>query len=449
METAEDDITITGPSIIPSGSTLDMDGNTMTNNLGAANLVIEDGAQVICDNDFDGTMLKNITAYADANGNAGYYLIASPIEDFEPTAANGFLTQDYDLYAYDASAEPNEWINFNDQEDGGFNLFGYHGYLYASGQNTTLQFAGTLNDMSTLNDGWAGFVELAYGDANDPIKNLTLVGNSGTANTTFYMYDNNDDLVNSFTYLTLNADGGSFTTNIDAEAVVAPLEAIFVLAPDAGYYIYNDDNIIGKSVQNVNVKVSRVSGNLLDNAIMSFNGSMMRKIYLNDYSTRVYFPISNEDYAVVPAQLEGDQPVNFKANENGTYVLSVEVNNLEMNYLHLIDNMTGADVDLLATPSYTFEARTTDYASRFRLVFSANDLEENISSDNFAFFTGSEWVVSNTGEATLQVVDVLGRVLSTETVNGNATINVNQPTGVYMLRLVNGNNARVQKVVVR
>jgi hypothetical protein len=44
-----------------------------------------------------------------------------------------------------------------------------------------------------------------------------------------------------------------------------------------------------------------------------------------------------------------------------------------MRYLHLIDSLTGADVDLLTEPSYTFDAKTTDDASRFRLVFDGDD----------------------------------------------------------------------------
>ena len=43
----------------------------------------------------------------------------------------------------------------------------------------------------------------------------------------------------------------------------------------------------------------------------------------------------------------------------------------------------------------------------------------------------------------------MGRVLSSETIDGNAEINVNQPAGIYMLRLVNGDDVKVQKVVVR
>ena len=67
----------------------------------------------------------------------------------------------------------------------------------------------------------------------------------------------------------------------------------------------------------------------------------------------------------------------------------VNVENMDLDYLHLIDNMTGADVDLLSVPesvegpnatgtgpsassgsSYTFTAKTIDYTSRFRLAFS-------------------------------------------------------------------------------
>jgi hypothetical protein len=50
-----------------------------------------------------------------------------------------------------------------------------------------------------------------------------------------------------------------------------------------------------------------------------------------------------------------------------------------MDYLHLIDTMTGADIDLLARrqaqgpASYSFKASTQDDESRFKLVFATND----------------------------------------------------------------------------
>ena len=138
-------------------------------------------------------------------------------------------------------------------------------------------------------------------------------------------------------------------------------------------------------------------------------------------------------------------PISFKAEKDGSYTLSFSSEEVSFNYIHLIDNMTGADVDLLATPSYTFEAKTTDYAYRFRLVFSTDSVNE----DSFAFFNGNEWVISNEGHATLQVVDVMGRIIRYENINGNANINVSEAAGVSVIRLINGNNVKTQKIVVK
>jgi hypothetical protein len=140
-------------------------------------------------------------------------------------------------------------------------------------------------------------------------------------------------------------------------------------------------------------------------------------------------------------------PVSFKAAENGNYTLSIETENVEMSYLHLIDNMTGADVDLLASPSYSFEARTNDYASRFRLVFNAND-NTSTSSEAFAFFNGNNLVINNEGEATLQVIDMMGRMISSEQIQGSYNNSLNLSAGVYVLRLSNGNTVKTQKIVI-
>jgi hypothetical protein len=167
---------------------------------------------------------------------------------------------------------------------------------------------------------------------------------------------------------------------------------------------------------------------------------------LNRNSTKVYFSENNNDYAIVRSEEMGEMPVNFKAEENGTYSLNVGGQNTEFAYLHLIDNMTGNDVDLLQTPSYSFEAKTTDYESRFKLVFATGD---NSNDDNFAFYSNGNWIINNAGEATLQVVDLTGRILSSETVNGSVSKTINAVPGVYMLRLINGDNVNVQKIVVR
>jgi hypothetical protein len=42
-----------------------------------------------------------------------------------------------------------------------------------------------------------------------------------------------------------------------------------------------------------------------------------------------------------------------------------------------------------------------------------------------------------------------GRILKSESINGCTNLNINATQGIYMLRLVNGDNVKVQKVMVR
>ena len=170
---------------------------------------------------------------------------------------------------------------------------------------------------------------------------------------------------------------------------------------------------------------------------------------LNRNSTKLYIPQDGQDYAIVCSEGIGELPLNFVASENGTYSISVDVATVEMNYLHLIDNMTGADINLLQTPSYTFEANTTDYASRFRMVFATEDASTGTTTDSFAYFNNSQLIVANEGQATLQVIDLMGRVVKSETINNAANIKVNAAPGVYLLRLMNGDNVKTQKIVIQ
>ena len=164
--------------------------------------------------------------------------------------------------------------------------------------------------------------------------------------------------------------------------------------------------------------------------------------------TKVYFPEDDQDYAVVRSANENELPVNFKASSNGSYTMSVNVEELDMDYLHLIDNMTGMDVDLLQTPSYTFEATTSDEESRFRLVFATVD---SVNENSFCFVnaSGNFCIIGIEGKATVQVIDVLGHVLSSETFSGSYEKHLDVVPGVYMIRLIQGNDIRVQKMVVR
>ena len=65
--------------------------------------------------------------------------------------------------------------------------------------------------------------------------------------------------------------------------------------------------------------------------------------------------------------------LNYEVKHDGEYTLKMEAQSLHLDYLHLLDKQTGAEVDLLASPSYTFKAQTGDDASRFLLMFRPMD----------------------------------------------------------------------------
>ena len=135
--------------------------------------------------------------------------------------------------------------------------------------------------------------------------------------------------------------------------------------------------------------------------------------------------------------------------KNGIYTINVNTDRIEFDYLHLVDNLMGNDIDLLVEPSYTFEAKTTDYTSRFKLVFSVSG---DADSDNapFAFVNnGDIIIVGANANATLQIVDVLGHILVSREGDAIHRVSTNGlAPGVYVLRLIEGEKVRTQKIVI-
>ena len=245
-------------------------------------------------------------------------------------------------------------------------------------------------------------------------------------------------------YYRMNATGYDIVL-ADENSPIAPMEGFFVQATEEGQSITISRESSAKSGHlNMNLSSGR---SVMDKAIINFGeGSNLGKLQLTSNSSKVYMTKDGKDYAMLSADNQNEIPVSFKSGKNDTYTLSFTTEEISLGYLHLIDNMTGADVDLLQTPSYTFEARTTDYTSRFRLVFSA---DSNSNESNFAFFNNGNLIINNEGNATLQVIDVMGRIMRSETINGSTSINVNAAAGVYMIRLINGENVKVQKVIIK
>ena len=273
-----------------------------------------------------------ITGYGESAG--GYRLIASPINNLNPAAIAGMTTGDYDLYSFDQS-ETEEWRNY---KASAFNLEPGKGYLYAKKATTeTSSYEFTLTGTPYSGN---GEVALSY-DASASFAGWNLVGNPwGTAATIETAEGTEVD------FYVMNSNGTNLIPSDDN--TVAAMQGIFVIAQnddDVITFVQNETPAVeGKLVLNVTKDRSAV----VDRAIVRFGqGNQLPKFMLNPDNTKLYIPQGNEDFAVVRSANEAELPVNFKAIENGTYTLSVNPANIEMEYMHLIDNMTGADIDLI------------------------------------------------------------------------------------------------------
>ena len=241
-----------------------------------------------------------------------------------------------------------EWRNI---EAGAFaTIDNKTGYLYANSGNPTLSFTGTLVANTSASS-------LTY-DSNANFKGLNLIGNP---------YPCNAYIDRSF--YVLNEDSSDFTLGSNP---IPPCSAILVQAQGTGESVtFNKSASKNAPSINISVAIANTSCNaIVDQARVSFNEKdRLIKYNLNGQNGKLYIPQNGQDYAVAYADEESEMPINFKAAKNGNYTISIKSEGIELDYLHLIDNLTGNDVDLLKTPSYTFEAKTTDSLERFTLTF--------------------------------------------------------------------------------
>ena len=390
---------------------------------------------------------RTVDGYGEGDG--GWAFIASPVAgSIDATAVSNLEADnatDFDLYRFNPSADL-EWENWKKEgsDHHHFNLENGRGYLYATKETKTLVFSGTfnMNDTKTIESLPAGF---------------NLVGNPFIV-----------DAYVSKPYYTLDEDGSVIVAQSNGTTTpIAPCHGVIVEVNGNESVTFSKTAPAATANQGLlNITVAeqkadtRGPATAIDNAIVRFGeGEQLGKFHFGNPSANICIPQGGKEYAVANVNVGTDvarnvstneMPVNFKASKNGEYTISFNPENVEFDYLHLIDNLTGSDVDLLALrqaqgpASYTFTAKTTDYASRFRLVFSASG-DACEPSGNFAFISNGNIIVN--GEGTLQVVDVTGRVVRCS--DGVHTVSTNGMTpGMYVLRLIEGNNVRIQKIVI-
>ncbi len=331
--------------IVHNGATLTVTGTAACNDAGQ--LVIEDGGQLVHHNGgVQATVKKYISAYTE---NSGWYTMAVPFASYNP--ATELTTADFDLYSYGEA----EWINY---KAGNFSLSAGNGYLYAHNPTVTLRLRGTLNSGD-----YSQTVSLDYEGSYTNLKGFNLLGNPTAHEITFSKTENVSDGYyylddsENWIYTTSNIVpvGRGFLVKANAEGQTVTLN------PQVGQKTETNDAYLYFSVGNEKVCINMdegVSMPLMDSKISSFS---------------LYFTRDQQSYVMLVLDHASVVELNYLVKHSGEYTIKMEAQSLHLDYLHLLDKQTGAEVDLLASPSYTFKAQTGDDASRFLLMFKPMD----------------------------------------------------------------------------
>ena len=423
-----------------------------------------------------------------------------------PTVGGNYYSE-WDFYSY---YEPEyHWINFkrNSASHHHFDFVDHDaivytneaqmipgkGYFAATREETLLQCYGTLNydevdyeatmsaglprhGYNLLGNPYQAYLNFdAFADANSDDTDA-IWDDVTTASYTILDEDEPETgstvetiLGNKPVYYRTYAYGCSSNPGVNADGFIHPHQGFFVKLQDreaASVYFYpeqRDATVTGK-FRSAREKVDYPLVNLFameDNGNADVvtielgrpeKGGALLMQSLRTGNGKIWCHYDDKDYTIAFTQPGVTEvPIRFETLEDTEYTLTWNTLHGDFGYMHLIDNKTGADIDCLTTDQYRFSAKKSDYTSRFKLVFDYTGVDENGSStgsETFAFVMGDDIVV--TGEGMLQVFDVTGRLVMSRELDGvqSSVPLYNMSNGVYVLRLTNGKQSQVQKMVI-
>ena len=435
----------------------------------------------------------------------GYFPTDTPYGKSYWNGTNHSDSESFDFYTY---YEPVcHWINFKregnssimdhwreNQDENGYHwqinymnddpLVEGRGYMMAISQASMLMNTGKLN---------SGTIEprveytSTLTDYDGMLKGINLIGNPYQSFLDFTKFAsiNESNLVsgNTAVYSVIDADSSRYIHFVAGTSSNPDWYASRYIHPHQGFFVrvngnspkltFNEgmriagtkeglkspfrDNMLNYPLvnlicydQNNRVDITTVEINRPENG----GGEKTKGLRTGD--ALIYARWDNTDYQVAfTPEGVSEVPVRFEAFDDQVFTIKWGTLHGDFHYLHLIDNLTGADVDMLRATEYRFEGRTTDYASRFKLVFNVTGIEEPddpappLVATSFAFQFGDELIV--TGEGTLQMFDLNGRcLLSTKAVGEQSSVSLpSVAAGMYLLRLTGNTETKVQKLIIK
>ena len=460
-----EDITITGDAVLTDDKTVEsitIDGGSLTIGNGgiltvggdithnsAEAFVLKDGGQLFQNNaDLQGTFVMDInnpTAWS-SNNKTGWQFIASPFTD---AAVSQFTNagDEYDLYKFDGRHEnlTEEWRNHKADANFEDEFVSGRGYMASYQNNTTATLSGTFNNATSIS------YPVTYQDINEGEThwpNFHLLGNPFT----FNMDVTKLSMKNMATGVAVVNDEGGWDYLTSGSINVG--DGFFVkstaASPSVSYGVATRGGSDYNTSDNISVRVSSSASR--DNVVLNFAGSdkagFPKLNAMNEDIAYLYVVDNNERYGIFNYDKDVKEvPLSFEAQKMGNYTISVDAEG-EYETIVLVDRQTGVETNMLLE-DYKFTATTSkkENTDRFlvRFTFKSDEVTE---TERFAYQSGNELIIED--EGTVQLFDVTGRMLYISDVKSRGErINVGQLNkAAYILRLVNGEGVKVQKVII-
>ena len=431
-------LTINGEIKVWSGYKLTVTG-TITQPEGSNFITLNNTGQLVNSTPgITGKVKKNITIW-NASQKTGWQAISTPVNNVAFSNVDYLTNTTYNVYRLNETNLMWE----NSQDNNMFNSFeNGRGYLYRRASEATLVFNGTFNVGNVI-------YPLTY--TSSTTKGFHLIGNPYPHN--IYKGDGaaipNTYLEEGFYTLT---SAGAWVAGTDNSTSIAPCQAILVQAKNS--VVEGDELTITNTTasgakrdfeDNIMFVVS--NSNYEDVAYAVFKeGHGLNKIeHRNEDIQMLYIEHNGENFAIANIE-ENARAFNlkFRAATTGKYTMKIKPVG-DFSYLHLVDNLTGEDVDLLIEDEYSFIGSFLDKENRFIVKLRYNSV--NYDDDVFVYQNGNDLIID--GEGDLQIFDVMGRVIATQRVNGVEAMNTSSlSTGLYIFRLI-GTDMKTQKIVVK
>ena len=385
-----------------------------------------------------------------------WYAIAAPahnigVNTLDVTNVTGLLDADYDLFRYNEADGTWENQKSSDGTAEGFTTFDPgRGYIYRRTTDATLTVTGIPNS------GDYSYTLPSSCPDND-LKGFNLIGNPYPHAVYKGVAFPATDLTTGYYSLEPN---GTWLAHQDSDPIGIGQGVLVQMSGDGQAVLPFADNASAptegtKATGNQGLQFTLTGLGYTDvaYALVSRGEGLCKVSHLNTEAPALSIPKEGINYAI--ATLDGTTeafPLKLHATP-GEYTISVNATNAvpSITYCHLIDRLTGRDIDLLRQPAYTFTSNGTMNVTgdtpgdRFLVR-----LRPASEGDIFAYHDGNNIVVNGNGE--LQVFDITGLQLSSIRLDGRltadrATLGITH-SGVYLLRLLS-NDMKTQKIVVK